>query len=104
MQLEVEEDGQAEAGEGLNAGGAVGGEIFEAELEPADLADDLPGDSLRLLRIGRVEGDEDRVGHISCGSSGSTLAGGLRTIVAGALATWTAVWPSSRRFSDQIRA
>src|SRR5688572_29003010 len=63
VELEVEEDRQAELGHLAHTVAAVGGEEFETELEPADMVADLCRDRLRALEIGSVDRDEDRAAH-----------------------------------------
>ena len=58
-----------EVGHLANALPAVGGEEFEAELDPADMVADPVGDGLGALDVRRVDGDENGASH----GAGQTL-------------------------------
>ena len=113
VELEVEEDRQAERGHLADAVGAVGREEFEAELDPADMGPDLGGNGFGAVEIGRVDRDVDRAASfgrpgLGCRSPARSGRVGRRRGRAGAgagrLTTWACACVSSRRCSDQSRA
>ena len=63
VELEIEEDRQAELRHFPDAVAAVGGEELESELEAADVVAHPPGDGLGALQIRCVDGNEDRAFH-----------------------------------------
>ena len=64
VQFKVEENGKAQLLHFMHAMVAIGAEKFETKLYPANLSLDTACQFQRVFEIGRVDGDEDRVGHI----------------------------------------
>src|SRR5581483_3677957 len=66
MQLEIEEHVLLRACRGADAGGALRGEEFEAELHTTHGARGGGDQALRARELSRVEGAENRVGVHTC--------------------------------------
>ena len=63
MQFQVEKDRQSQFLHFMHTMMAVGAEEFEAQFYTADMMLDPLGQFQRIFKIGRVDGDVERVGH-----------------------------------------
>ena len=64
VQLEVEEDVEAHAGDLAHVIGAVGGEHLQADFHPAELAAQLAEYGRGFFARGNIEGQNQITGHI----------------------------------------
>ena len=72
VELEIEKDRQAYLSDQMDAVRPMRAEELEPELDTANVALDLLGESDTVLEPGDIEGKVDRIGHAGFEGSGST--------------------------------